>query len=218
MPFCMVAMLAFFSCSQDTYEKGEGEYSLMQAEMVEAHANGQKQIDYALTDEGVRLDFSEPLGRSWVEKTDTIYRVLLYYNKVSGSAAVKVVACNLVGVPSIVPADSMRQGVKTDPVRLESVWMGKNRRYLNTAVYLKIGNTSDAEAKHKIGVVADTTLTYPDGKNTLCMRLYHDQGGVPDYYSQRTFFSVAMQKVQADSVRMTINTDNGLVTKTFSLK
>lgn len=214
----MGAMLAFFSCSQDAYEKGEGEYSLMQAEMVEAHANGQKQIDYALTDDGVRLDLSEPLSRSWVGKTDTVYRAFLYYNKVNGSAAVKVVACNAVGVPSILPADSMKQGVKTDPVRLESVWMGKNRRYLNTGVYLKVGQTSDTEAKHKIGIVADTTLTYPDGKSTLYMRLYHDQGGVPEYYSQRTFFSISMQKVQTDSVCLTINTDKGLVTKTFSLK
>ena len=52
------ALLA--SCENDTYDKGEGAYSNMQADFVEAHANGEKEKDYVITDHGDSLSLVTP--------------------------------------------------------------------------------------------------------------------------------------------------------------
>ena len=67
-------------------------------------------------------------------------------------------------------------------------------------------------------MISDTLMSHSDGKKTLHLRLYHDQGGMPEYYSQRTYFSIPIQKLGVDSIQFTINTYKGLVTKTLSLK
>ncbi len=210
--------VALTACSQDAYEKGQGDYSLTQADMVEAHVDGWRQIDYVVTDDAVRLDLERPISLSWVTKADTVYRAFLYYNKVEDGTVVSPVACSLVSVPSIVPLDSVKHGVKTDPVRLESVWLPRTRRYINAGIYLKIGKTDDKDAVHHLGVVAEKTVVHADGRQTLCLRFYHDQGGMPEYYSQRVFFSIPLQGIKADSVSLAIATDKGEVVKTFGLR
>ena len=112
----------------------------------------------------------------------------------------------------------MKEKVKTDPLTLESIWISKNKRYLNASVYLKVGSTDDEEAIHKMGVVCDTIMAHADSTRTLHLRLYHDQGGVPEYYSQRTYFSLPLSELHADSIRFSINTYKGEVVKTLKIK
>ena len=54
------------SCSQDAYEKGEGEYSLMRGDFVVASINSDKQIVSITTDEGEMLSLKE----RWKAKMD----------------------------------------------------------------------------------------------------------------------------------------------------
>jgi hypothetical protein len=216
--FTISAVLAtLFSCTQDAYEKGEGTYSLMQADFVEAHSNSSKQIDQALTDDGLMLSLQQPMTTAWTTTADTVYRAVLYYNKVE-DGKVEAVSCSRVSVAFITPKDSLTKDMKTDPLRMESVWLAKSRRYLNVGFYLKSGPTDDKEALHHLGIVADTTITHADGSNTLHLQLYHDQGGVPEYYSQRSYVSIPLYTLKADSVSLSINTYEGIVTKQFCIK
>jgi hypothetical protein len=94
------------SCTQDAYDKGEGEYSLLRADFVEAHTNGQKQVDYVITDDGELLSVSEPFTAKWLTKADTLYRCALYYNKVqedNGKYAADVVSAGQVPCPLVTP-------------------------------------------------------------------------------------------------------------------
>ena len=56
LSFCV----ALFSCTTDAYDKGEGELSQMRADMVEAHVNAEKYVDYVLTDDGDSLPAVKP--------------------------------------------------------------------------------------------------------------------------------------------------------------
>jgi len=215
LPLFLV-LLALAACTTDSYEKGEGEYSRMQADFVELHANADKQIDYADTDDGSRLTLDEPFTAKWVTKGDSIYRGLLYYKK--NDKVVEKVQCTALSVARIVRADSVKQGIKTDPLKFESMWLSKNRRYLNLGIYTKTGEGGDAGALQRIGVVSDTLMANADGTKTLWLRLYHDQGGVPEYYSQRTYFSVLLDGQTADSIRFTINTYSGEMVKTLTIR
>ncbi|MBR1933873.1 MAG: NigD-like N-terminal domain-containing protein [Prevotella sp.] len=208
------ALLA--GCEQDAYEKGEGENSLVRADFVEAHVNADKKIVSVTTDDGELLNVSNPFNQNWVQKGDTLYRAMLYYRP-ADAGQVEAVSCGKIEVASLIPLDSIDDGMKTDPVRLESVWMGKNRRYLNVGLYLKSGATDDEDAVHRLGIVAREVVSHADGRQTLLLQLYHDQGGVPEYYSQRNFFSIALDKIPADSLSISINTYDGEVVKTFCL-
>ena len=70
------------SCTQDAYDKGEGKYSLMRGDFVEAQVDANKQIVSITTDDGDHLPLVNPYPAKWITKGDTIYRCMLYYNKV----------------------------------------------------------------------------------------------------------------------------------------
>lgn len=217
----LMATLAISSCTIDYYEKGEGDYSLLQAEFANAHVNSQKQIDYVETDNGEQLHISEPVTREWAKTSDRFYRCMFYYKK--NEASVEVVSIGQVSEIGITPTDTLKKRnieVKTDPLTLESIWVSKNKRYLNASIYLKTGSTSDPDAIHKMGLVGDSIRKNADNTKTFCLRLRHDQGGMPEHYSVNTFFSLPLKDISivVDSIQLTINTYDGIVTKTFAIK
>ena len=203
-------------CSQDSYEKGEGTYSWLQADFAEAHTNSDKKVDYVVTDDDVRMSLTELFTADWLLKEDSIYRVALYYEKENNAA--RVVSMSKVPVPTIIPKDSVKDVVKMDPLTLESMWVSKNKRYLNAGLFLKTGSVNDDDAVQKLAVISDTLMKNADNTHTLHLRIYHDQGGVPEYYSVRSYFSVPLKDLTADSVRLTVNTYKGEVVKTLSIK
>ena len=209
-----LSILTFFlsACTIDAYDKGEGDLSLMRADLVLGFTDSKRQVQEVETDEGDRLTLTKPLRMSWMERPDSAYRMALYYNKVENHQA-EVVAFGPVGV--VVP-HRFRE-TKSDPVRFESLWVGTNRRFLNTSLYLMTGATSDDSIRHVVGAAIDTLMQNDDGTSTLHLTFYHDQAGVPEYYSQRTFLSIPLDSVQADSLHLRINTYEGMVSKTVSL-
>lgn len=213
----LLALWLFAGCKQEYYEAGDGEYSLLTANFVEAHAAAPKTIDYVITDEGERLSLQQPQTVTWAAKTDSLYRAVLYYNY-SGSNTVETVSLNKVSIAPITAKDSIKKDIKTDAVGLESLWLSKSKRYLNAAILVKSGETDNEKATHILGIVAVDTLHNTDNTSTLCLQFYHDQGGVPEYYSQRAYFSIPLQGVTNDSVRLSITTPEGVTTKTFSIQ
>ncbi len=209
--------LSLLACTTDSYDKGEGSYSLMQAHMVDAHIDGKQLVDYIATDDGDTLQLAPPLQQTWTQTTDTFCRALFYFNKTASRQA-QPLSATRIGTAAIVPRDSLKEGMKTHPVKLESIWLAKTRRYLNVGLYLKVGTTDREDARHRLAVIADTLQTRADGTVMLHLSLYHDQGGVPEYYSQRTFFSIPLYQLQADSVSLTVHTYQGAVVRQFGIR
>ena len=116
-------------------------------------------------------------------------------------------------LPLIAPAD-LTDGVKEDPVDLESIWTDKRNRYLTIGVKLKTGQDDNTTGQH-LAVCCDRIVKGADNRVTYHLRLYHDQGDVPQYYSSRYYMSVPLFAYDADSVRMTVQTYSGAVTKAF---
>ena len=213
--------LLICSCTQDAYDKGEGEYSLLRADFVEAHTNGQKQVDYVVTDDGERLPVSETFTTKWITKADTLYRCVFYYNKVEqgkGTYAAEVVSVGQVPCPVVTPLSELSKPMKTDPVRFESAWISKTGKYLNLSLILMTGTTEVEDAIHTLRVLQDTIIANPDGSSTSHILLYHDQGGVPEYYSTPLYASIITSQIPADSVRITINTYKGIIEMAFLIK
>ena len=212
---------AICGCTQDAYEKGEGKYSLMRADFIEAHANGQKEIDRITTDDGEQYSVTKTFTTKWVTTADSTYRCILYYNKVeegSGQYAAEPISIGQVPCPKIIPLPELDKPMITDPVKFESAWLSKTGKYLNLSLYLMTGTTNDEDAIQTLHVIQDTIMTNPDATRTSYLRLYHDQGGIPEYYSTQVYASILTSQIDADSVRISINTYKGKVTKSFFIR
>ena len=72
------------ACETDSYRTGDGALSAMRAEFVEAHTDADARVMAVETDGGERLTLTSPVAVGWMEKPDTVYRALFYYNKGDG--------------------------------------------------------------------------------------------------------------------------------------
>ena len=199
----------FISCTKDAYEKGEGKYSLMRGDFAEAIVNSSKQVTSIITDDGDEFILTAPYTAKWVSKADTTYRCMLYYNKVDSKA--EILSMGQVPCASITPLSQLDHRLVTDPVKFESTWMSKTGRYLNFSLLLKTGITDDTTAVQNLAIVSDTLITHPDNKRILNLILHHDQDNVPEYYSTKVYFSIPTKRIDADSVRISINSYDGEV-------
>lgn len=213
----MAAMMLLTACTLDNYDKGDGEYSLLVADFAEVHVDAQKRVDYIVTDDDERLPVTNEIGASSVSTADSLYRCMLYYNKVveDGKASAEVLSISLVPCPQVkrMAADE----VKTDPVKFESLWRSKNQRYVNMYLQLLTGYVNDTTAIQELAVVEDTLYQYPDSTRALHLRLHHDQKGLPTYYSTPVYFSIPTERLQADTVYFHINTFQGAIEKSIAL-
>lgn len=213
----LFSSFVLFSCMQDGYETGEGEYSLLRADLVDVHVNGERRVDYVLTDDSDSLRTQRPFTVGWIETADTTYRALLYYKLKDGN--VEGYSMGQVLVPNIKPVSRFKGGMKTDAVHLTSLWRARNGRYLNMRLRVMTGSEEGAEPhKQAFGCSSDTLITHADGHRTLYLRLYHDQGGQPEYYSRDVYLSIPINHVEADTLVVSMQTYDGLIVKKLTNK
>lgn len=205
----IVIITVLCSCSKDAYEKGEGKYSLMRGDFAEAIVNSSKQVTGIITDDGDEFTLTAPYTAKWVTTADTTYRCMLYYNKMADKA--EVLSMGQVPCVGITPLSKFDHRLVTDPVKFESTWMSKSGRYLNLSLLLKTGVTDDSTAVQNLAIVSDTVITHPDNKRIRHLILHHDQANVPEYYSTPVYISIPTQRIDADSVRISINSYSGEV-------
>ncbi len=216
-PVVAAAVAVVSACSSDSYKSGTGTYSLTRADFVEVHSVAPRIADYAITDDGSRLVLTTPKYADWMEKADTLYRAVMYYNQ-KEDGRTEVVSLAAIPVLYAKPCEEFEEGVITDPVKFESLWMSANRRYINIGFYLKNGTAEGSQAIHTIGVADEGTVENADGTHTAVYRMYHDQGGVPEYYSSRYYVSIPCKTIDADSVRLLINTYDGGIERVMAVR
>ena len=217
--FLIVASLVY-GCTQDAYDKGEGAYSLMRGDFAEANVNSNREVISITTDEGETLPLQTYHTAKWIARPDTIYRCMLYYNKVKandGKPMAEVISLGRVHCLQAIPLSEF-EDYRDDPVKFESIWKSKSGKYLNLHLQLKTGYTEDTTAIQKLAFVSDDVIAHPDGRRTLSVRLHHDQGGVPEYYSTQAYLSIPTVDLLVDSVCFYLNTYSGAVVKTLSVK
>ena len=213
-----LGLAAFLSCSQDAYEKGQGDYSLLRGDFAEAYVNNKREVESVTTDDGEVLPLVKTLTAKWITTADTTYRCMLYYNKVKGSGGrsmAEVLSIGQVPCPLIKPLSGFDKPFRADPVKFESAWVSRSGKYLNMSLQLMTGFTEDTTAIQQLAFVSDTLLQNPDKTSTLYIRLFHDQGNVPEYYSTQAYVSIPTNSIDADSVRISINTYKGMIEKAF---
>ena len=216
MVTALVSLLIVSACEHNFYETGDSELSYLHTDFVEAHTNELSAFASATTDDGVQLTLKPAVKELWATKGDTTYRALLYYNKVENGVTLSFAISPVAVLRPRLALDFPI--VYTDPVGFESIWMSKNRKYLNLALTLKTGKTEDKKAIQSLAIVCDSIKQLPSDGRAFYLRLHHNQNGVPEYYSKRIFTSIPLTGFkQNDVIYLNINTYKGKVNKQITL-
>lgn len=221
----LAALLLPTSCENEAYDSGTGALSLTQGDFVEIHTNQDCQITDAETDQGQQLAFTQPFTMRWANRPDTTYRAILYYDlldKDGGSSSIAaptrpVSIAQVATLTNPVPISKMKE-IHTDPVRFESAWMSKEGKYLNLGFYLLTADVNDSTRVQQVSIVSEGISTDANGRRTASLRLYHDQGGVPEYYSSKKYLSLICTELECDSVSIRINSYQGETKKVFAIR
>lgn len=204
------------SCSSEGYDTGDGAYSYLAADFALLHTNADRTVTEATLDDGTQLQLSNPFTADWAARADTVYRALLYYDKpVAPATAAKVRSVSQVPVMAVADAAKVTD-MRTDPLGVESVWLSKNGSFLNLSLLLKAG-TASGDSRQSIGIVCEERFVDTDGRRRVCLRVYHDQNGVPEYYTVQQFVSIAVETFDADVAELHVNTYGGEVVREVEL-
>lgn len=204
----LMALIGMASCQNEGYDTGDSEYSYITAELALLHTNSNKAVAYATLDDGSSLQFASKFTTKWTDKADTVYRALLYYDKaLDGSTTVKARGVTQVPVIGIVKQEDVKN-MCTDPLDIESVWMAKNKTFINLSLLLKSG-TTESDNQQSIGLVELSRSVDADNKRVV-LQVYHDQGNVPQYYTVQQYASIDLTKLDANIVEIQANTYNGV--------
>ena len=215
--YLLLSSSFFLSCERDSYEKGEGRYSLLQADFANLTVDNEKRGVSFVTDEGESYLLSNPLKTSWIETADTVYRTYLYYNKEdNGRADIKSIGI----LPTLIARDAKdfkRQ--PQDPLGVESSWLTRDSKYINMGLLLKNGRDDNGkEGIHSLALALDEVRQNDDQTHTAYYRLLHEQGEAPEYYTNRRYVCILLPTGERpDSVCLTVNTYDGVVVKKFKL-
>ena len=211
--------LFFLSCENDGYDTGDGSLSYMRADFVEAYTNDDALITYVITDDDEQLTLASPYSVTWVTEPNAVYRALLYYDM--STTPIEPITISSVSVPTVVMAADVEDNT-TDPLYWDSAWQSGNGRYINLGLSVMIGAEDGTIGSQTVGMRCDS-IAYDDAEACeIYLTLLHNQCDVPEYYSSRAYLSIPISYLpctvsEGDKVSVTVNTYDGIVTKTFEL-
>lgn len=217
-------VFALLACENEAYDTGYGPLSDMRADFVEAQTDADARMASIETDDGERLYLTRAVTVGWMERPDTVYRALLYYNKVEadgGAYCAEPLGIMQVLVPPVTDIADVKDGLKADPVDFVSSWKSANGKYLNIELGIKTGAVDGSYGTQTLGLVCLGVDYRADGTRLVRLALYHDQAGVPEYYTTDAYVSIAVSRlpiepVAGDEVSIDIVTYDGTLTRTFS--
>lgn len=182
--------LLLTACGEDDYH-----YPSVKLEFLTAYSDADGMLERVLTDEGEEYQILADASASHTHP-DSLVRIVSNYELVQTEAeeGVRLYAVSAAIAPRPLPADGFPDGVKTDPVDVLSIWMGRN--YLNLILTVKAQN-----GKHTFHYVENqVTVDTDTRRSSVELTLYHDDGGDTQAYSQRAYCSVPLLQYAGDDV------------------
>ena len=215
----VTALLMLSACKNDSYESGDGQYSYLQADFVEANTSASKELVSARTDDGDMLLFSPHVFKEWASTPDSVYRSLLYYNKVNDDRTTEVYSIVQIPVVKIHKLKGTDE-ISTDPLFLKSAWISKNRKYLNIYFGIKTGVEDGNDNIQTLSVVYDPDVNNSNDSRNPYIKVVHKQKGVPEYYTSYGYISVPLNDFAlGTTIHLSVNTyDQGWITKDLVIK
>lgn len=164
-----------------------------------------------VTDEGTVWRLSKG-NRPDSLTADSTYRVLAKFAPRNDDEAT---AYTLQKVISPLPKPGSEYPViRTDPVRIQSVW--RSGEYLNMVLQVMV-----KDRPHSLSFIENGIETDADGRQTLTLTLYHDRNEDAEAFYRKSYLSVPLWHYQGrlakgDRIVLQLNTyEEGTVTRNF---
>lgn len=189
------------SCKEDEYT-----YPEVLTEFIDIQTDESGTATRLVTDKGESYRIQSRDGLSGLS-ADSLYRTLSVYalsDAADGESTAQLYSCSLVLSPVPLPAKSFRNGIKTDPADIQSMW--RSGGYLNMVLLVQV-----KEESHLYHFVNEG-ITSENGVQTLHLRLYHDSNNDYAAFTHKAYLSVplwyyANVLTAGDKVRFYLNTD-----------
>ncbi len=211
---CLITLTLglLLACTDSGYSEGEGNYSYLTADFALLSINNAKQAVAFTTDENITYTLTSAVDIPGAT-ADSVYRALVYYNINTESYSTALRSLEKVYVMNPITLEEDVE-MKTDPVTWNSTWVSSNGQWLNVSLTFKTGYDDEGVLdKQTLAIVNESEGTKP-----TCLKLYHDQNEVPEYYSVTTYISIPLADYSSgDTIQLTINTYDGETTKEISL-
>lgn len=190
--FVLLVSCLLASCGDDDYH-----YPSVKQDFLTAFTGADGRPESVLTDEGELLRVVEDASGLSVSADATVRIVAKYETLPVGAdkaAGVKLYASLQAVSPVPLPADEFKEGVKTLPSEIESIWMGRD--YLN--ILLKVRQ----QGKHLFHFVEDgVSVDEESGRASVRLTLYHDVSSDVQDYGKRAYLSVPLKQYMTEGVR-----------------
>ena len=211
--YILLCMLSLGAC------KEEYSYPNVLTELTEVQTDAEGKMSTLITDRGESYAITQHTFKHTLV-ADTTYRMLTVYEPIEGPTnQVLLYSSQLVFSKTPRPMSSFENGIKTDPVDIQSIWYSGN--YLNMILLVQ---TKD---KPHIFRFVDQGIHISDnpadkGKKVLDLTIYHDRKDDYEAFTSKYCFSIPLKtfndKMQkGDLIRFHLNTyKEGIVTREFN--
>lgn len=177
---CEILLILLLSaCSEDDYY-----YPSVKLEFVTVGMDADGSSVVLIPDKGEMLEVVE--NRSDLRQIpESGLRVVANYESLANRQAIIYGMAEILA-PQPEPADSdlFSKGIKTDPVTLESIWLG--RQYLNMVLQVRL-----KDGMHYFHFVEEH-VEETELERKVVLLLYHDAGGDMQAYTQDVYASVPL--------------------------
>ena len=180
------------ACGDDDYH-----YPSVKLEFLTAFSGTTGSLQTVLTDDGESYPVVEDASNMKIDLNSSVRIVSNYapMKAADGTDGVKLYATLNAVAPIPVTADKFDGGVKTDPVELQSIWMGRD--YLNLLLGIKMQN-----GKHLLHFIEDEVTLDETGECLIVrLTLYHDAGQDVPAYTKRAYASVPLWIYAEEGIR-----------------
>lgn len=180
MLWCWGLLFLMTACGEDDYY-----YPSVKLEFVTVETGADGRIQTLVPDKGAALAVSEDRTGS-ILSPNTSGRVMSNYEVLPGGNTATIYSLQSIIAPVPKPEDDpvYKDGIKTDPVEVVSIWLGRD--YLNMILNVKVSTGKG----HTIDMVED--LSDFETNNQVNLLLYHDANGDAGYYNRRAYISVPL--------------------------
>ncbi len=199
------------SCNNDDYV-----YPNVITEMIDLQTNETGVATYLVTDDGIRWHLQPHKGLDGLVP-DTTYRTVSMYSPLSHVDEIvqEAILYNTRLVIADLPKpEATVDGIKLDPVILQSIW--RSGRYLNLIIQVKM-----KDQKHSYGFIEHQLAKKADGTQELNLTLYHDRNNDVEGFNSTVYLSVPLWVYEdvlrkGDKIVFHLNTyKEGIISRTF---
>lgn len=199
------------ACSDDDYV-----YPNVLTEMVDLKTDATGKGSSLLTDAGIEWNIQPRAGLDELTP-DSVYRIVTLYEPLTATDATskeaKLYSIQQVIAPIPLPEAKFKK-IKTDPVKLQSIW--QSGKYLNLIV-----QNLRKDQLHSFHFI-ENKIVNENGVQTLYLTLYHDRKDDVEGYYQKVYLSVPLWAYKnilqkGDQIVFRLNTyQEGMISRTFT--